>query len=126
MSVEEAQRQQAQDQKAQSLQIQYNKYQEEISEYQTHVSAINSKIQEHIIVDKTLSAIPPDQRKGRRSFKLIGGVLVEKNVDEIIQLLNKDLNSMKQEQEKFQQELAQMKTDMESWMTKNNIKIVSK
>ena len=126
MSVEEAQKQQAQDQKAQALQVQYNKYQEDISEFQSHLAALGSKIQEQVIVDNTLSSISPAKREGRRCFKLIGGVLVEKSVDEVIQMLHNDLKGMKQEQEKFQLELARMKKDMESWMTKNNIKIVSK
>lgn len=126
MSVEEAQKQQAQDQKAQALQVQYNKYQEDISEFQSHLAALASKIQEQVIVDNTLSSIAPAKREGRRCFKLIGGVLVEKSVDEVIQMLHNDLKGMKQEQEKFQQELARMKKDMEAWMTKNNIKIVSK
>ncbi|KAJ9093008.1 hypothetical protein QFC19_008503 [Naganishia cerealis] len=126
MSVEEAQKQQAQDQKAQALQVQYNKYQEDISEFQSHLAALASKIQEQVIVDNTLSSISPAKREGRRCFKLIGGVLVEKSVDEVIQMLHNDLKGMKQEQEKFQLELARMKKDMESWMTKNNIKIVSK
>lgn len=126
MSVEEAQKQQAQDQKAQALQVQYNKYQEDISEFQSHLAALASKIQEQVIVDNTLSSISPAKREGRRCFKLIGGVLVEKTVDEVIQMLHNDLKGMKQEQEKFQLELARMKKDMESWMTKNNIKIVSK
>ena len=126
MSVEEAQKQQAQDQKAQALQVQYNKYQEDISEFQSHLAALASKIQEQVIVDNTLSSISPAKHEGRRCFKLIGGVLVEKSVDEVIQMLHNDLKGMKQEQEKFQLELARMKKDMESWMTKNNIKIVSK
>ena len=126
MSVEEAQKQQAQDQKAQALQVQYNKYQEDISEFQSHLAALASKIQEQVIVDNTLSSISPAKREGRRCFKLIGGVLVEKSVDEVIQMLHNDLKGMKQEQEKFQLELARMKKDMESWMTKNNIKKVSK
>lgn len=126
MSVEEAQKQQAQGQKAQALQVQYNKYQEDISEFQSHLAALASKIQEQVIVDNTLSSISPAKREGRRCFKLIGGVLVEKSVDEVIQMLHNDLKGMKQEQEKFQLELARMKKDMESWMTKNNIKIVSK
>lgn len=126
MSVEEAQKQQAQDQKAQALQVQYNKYQEDISEFQSHLAALASKIQEQVIVDNTLSSISPAKREGRRCFKLIGGVLVEKSVDEVIQMLHNDLKGMKQEQEKFQLELARMKKDMETWMTKNNIKIVSK
>lgn len=126
MSVEEAQKQQAQDQKAQALQIQYNKYQEDISEFQSHLAALASKIQEQVIVDNTLSSISPAKREGRRCFKLIGGVLVEKSVDEVIQMLHGDLKGMKQEQEKFQLELARMKKDMETWMAKNNIKIVSK
>lgn len=126
MSVDAAQKQQAQDKRAQALQLQYNKYQEEVSEFQSHLAALASKIHEQEIVDKTLSSIAPEKRKNRRCFKMIGGVLVEKNVDEVIKLLNTDLKTMREEREKFDRELAAMRKEMEGWMVKNNIKIVSK
>lgn len=123
-TVEEAQKQQAQDQNAQKLQVQYNQYNELIAELQSQLSTISSQIQEHIIVDKSLTSIPPEKRAGRKCFKMIGGVLVDKTIDEVIKILNHDLNVMKDQQVLLDKELVQKRKDMETWMTKNNVKIV--
>lgn len=123
-TVSDAEKQQAQDQKAQALQQQYNRYQENITNLQTQLSTITSQIHEHSIVDKTLSCIAPSERENRKCFKMIGGVLVDKSVDEVIQILNDETKSLNEEKTKFDQELVKARKEMESWMKKNNIKIV--
>lgn len=123
-TVSDAEKQQAQDQKAQALQQQYNRYQENITNLQTQLSTITSQIHEHSIVDKTLSGIAPAERGNRKCFKMIGGVLVDKSVDEVIQILNDETKSLNEEKTKFDQELVKARKEMEAWMKKNNIKIV--
>mmetsp|Transcript_8928 Transcript_8928/g.8826 ORF Transcript_8928/g.8826 Transcript_8928/m.8826 type:complete len:132 (-) Transcript_8928:106-501(-) len=123
-TVSDAEKQQAQDQKAQALQQQYNKYQENITNLQTQLSTLTSQIHEHAIVDKTLSEIAPSERGNRKCFKMIGGVLVDKSVDEVIQILNDETKSLNKEKTQFEQELTKTRKEMESWMKSNNIKIV--
>lgn len=123
-TVSDAEKQQAQDQKAQALQQQYNKYQENITNLQTQLSTIASQVNEHAIVDKTLSGIPPSERENRKCFKMIGGVLVDKTVDEVIQILNDETKSLNIEKAKFEKELVSTRKEMESWMKTNNVKIV--
>lgn len=123
-TVEQAEKQQAQDQNAQKLQAQYNQYQELIAELQSQLSTISSQVQEHIIVDKSLTSIPPNERTGRKCFKMIGGVLVDKTIDEVIKILNHDLNIMKEQQTVLEKELVNKRKELETWMVKNKVKIV--
>lgn len=122
--MSEAQKRQEQDQKAQALQNQYNQYQETMTELQSQLSTISSQIEEHKIVEKTLTAIPPAQRTDRKCFKMVGGVLVNKSVDEVIKILDTDLKSLLSEHGKMEKELVRYRKEMEAWMKEKNVKIV--
>lgn len=122
--MSEAEKQQAQDRRAQELQVQYNNYQELLSDLQTQLSTISSQILEHAIVDKTLAEIAPDQRASRKCFKMIGGVLVEKSVDDVIRLLDEESKELGKTREALEKEVVTSKKEMETWMAKNKVKIV--
>ncbi|CAH2350895.1 prefoldin subunit 2 [[Candida] railenensis] len=122
--MSEIDKRQEQDKKAQLLQNQYNQYQETLTEVQTQLSTISSQIEEHQIVDKTLVAIPPSERSNRKCFKMVGGVLVEKTVDEVIRLLDQDLKSLATSKTKLESEVVRVRKEMESWMKEKNVKIV--
>lgn len=113
-----------QEQKAQVLQRQYNKYQEDVTELQTQVSTFQSQLAEHSIVDKTLSSLEPAKRENRKCFKMVGGVLVEKTVDEVIRLLDADIKGLQKQKDAAEGLLAKTRKEMETWMKGNNVKIV--
>lgn len=113
-----------QDQKAQLLQRQYNKYQEDVTELQTQISTFQSQLAEHSIVDKTLSSLAPEKRKNRKCFKMVGGVLVEKTVDDVILLLDSDIKALQKQKEGAESLLMKTRKEMETWMKGNNVKIV--
>lgn len=117
-------KQQAQDQKAHELQTQYNAYQEALTDLQTQLSTLTSQISEHSIVDKTLTEIAPESRKLRKCFKMVGGVLTEKSVDEVILMLNEEKKELAKLKETVEKELVTTKKEMEAWMTKHKVKIV--
>ncbi|ODV69223.1 Prefoldin [Hyphopichia burtonii NRRL Y-1933] len=123
-SPEDAQKQQAQDQKAQLLQVQYNKYQEQVSGMQSQLGDLTSQLQEHIIVEKSLTSIPPNKREGRKCFKMIGGVLVNKLVDEVIKILNDDMKVLEKTKTTLEQTLVDTRKEMEKWMKNNNVKVI--
>lgn len=123
-SLEEAQKQQAQDQKAQALQGQYNQYQEDITSIQNQLGSLTSQIEEHKIVHKTLTAISPEKREGRACFKMVGGVLVDKTVDEVIKILNEDMKVLGETKSKLEKTLIETRKEMEKWMKNNNVKVV--
>lgn len=122
--MSEAEKQEAQEQKAQQLQAQYNNYQEALTELQSQLSTITSQVLEHNIVDKTLAEIPPEKRNGRKCFKMIGGVLVEKTVDEVIKILDEEKKQLLQTREEVEKSFVSTKKEMEQWMTKNKVKIM--
>lgn len=114
----------AQNQKAQALQAQYNKYQEDMLAMQTQLGTLTSQILEHAIVDKTLSEIDPAKRAGRKCFKMVGGVLVDKTVDEVIQILNDDMKVLRETKDKLEKSIVDTRKEMDLWMKNNNVKIV--
>lgn len=117
-------KQAAQDKRAHELQTQYNSYQELLTDLQTQLSTLTSQILEHTIVDKTLIEIPPKKRASRKCFKMVGGVLTEKSVDDVIIMLDEEKKELSKSKEQVEKELVSTKKEMELWMTKNKVKIV--
>lgn len=112
------------EQKSAALQQKYNKFQAEITDMQEQLSSMSAQVQEHLIVDKTLSEISPDQRKGRKCFKMIGGVLVEKSVDEVIKILHEEVKALQEQRSKSEKLLTEARKNMDNWIKANGIKIV--
>lgn len=123
-SLESARKQELREQNANKLQQDYNNYQEALAELQNQYGTMTSQIQEHLVVDKTLSAIPPEKRNGRKCFKMVGGVLMDKSVDEVIQILNEELRQLNEQKDEIERKVTQQKITMEKWMKNNNVKIV--
>ena len=70
----------------------FNKLQTECTQLRSKVAELDNEMQEHLRVVKTLEPLPAD----RRAFRLIGGVLVEKTVGEV-------LPDVKQQQDQLNQ-----------------------
>lgn len=116
--------QQEQELKVKQHQVQYNKYQELLTDLLTQLSTVSSQIQEHAIVDKTLAAIPPEKREGRKCYKMVGRVLVQKGVDDVIRLLDQEQKELVKTREVLEKELTSCKKELNDWMVKNKVKIV--
>ncbi|OBA19985.1 Prefoldin [Metschnikowia bicuspidata var. bicuspidata NRRL YB-4993] len=119
-----SEKQQQQEQKVKEHQLQYNRFQELLTDLQGQLSSIASQIQEHSIVDKTLTEIPPNKREGRKCYKMVGGVLVNKSVDEVIKILDEESKELTKSKELLEKEFTSCKKEMNDWMTKNKVKIV--
>lgn len=119
-----ADKQQEHERKVQEHQIQYNRYQETLKELLNQLAAVSSLIQEHAVVDETLAQIPPDKRERRKCFKMIGGVLVDKTVDEVIRLLGAEVKGLTKSKEAVEKEITRVKSELNEWMAKNKVKIV--
>lgn len=122
----EARKQQDQDRKAQELQVQYNRFQEALGELENQLGTIIAQVNEHNIVDNTLTSIPPAKRENRKCFKMVGGVLVEKSIDEVIRMLDEEKKSLTSLREALEKELLNTRNKRESWMKNNNVKILRK
>lgn len=112
------------EQKSAILQQQYNKLQADITDIQEQLGIVSSQLQEHVIVDRTLTSISPEKRAGRKCFKMIGGVLVEKSVDEVIKLLDDDIKRLLTQRGVYEKTLGESKTQLDKWIKSNNIKIM--
>ncbi|CAK9435606.1 uncharacterized protein LODBEIA_P03330 [Lodderomyces beijingensis] len=114
------------EQKSQLLQQEYNKSQQVIQQLEEQSSTLSAQLQEHVIVDHTLSSIPPSQRgQGeRKCFKMIGGVLVEKSVDEVIRILHDEKSELNKQKSQVDDELERSRKKLQSWITSNKVKIV--
>lgn len=114
----------ADEKKSQILQQEYNRYQELIQELETQSSTLASQLQEHFIVDHSLTAIAPEKRQGRKCFKMIGGVLVEKSIDEVIKILADEVKELSKQKETVDGELKQNRATLDKWISSNKIKVV--
>lgn len=114
----------ADEKKSQLLQQEYNRYQELIQELETQSSTLASQLQEHIIVDRSLTAIAPEKRQGRKCFKMIGGVLVEKTIDDIIKILADEVKELSKQRDTIDEELKKNRANLEKWISTNKIKVV--
>ena len=70
----------------------FNRLQTECNQLRSKVAELDNEMQEHLRVVKTLEPLPAD----RRAVRLIGGVLVEKTVGEV-------LPAVQQQQEQLNQ-----------------------
>jgi len=86
------------------------------------ITEIESEKREHLVVIETLSKVEPE----RRCWRLVGGVLLEKRVDEVVpalqgqsqqmdallETLYKRLKELEEELRKLEQELGVKKTEV--------------
>lgn len=114
------------EQKSQLLQQEYNKSQQLIQQLESQSGTLASQLQEHIIVDQTLSSIPPEERQvgKRKCYKMIGGVLVEKSIDDVIKILHDETSQLIKLKKEVDEELEKSRKKLESWISSNKIKIV--
>lgn len=112
------------EQKAAKLQQQYNQFQESISDLESQVVNFDSKIEEHKIVKGTLNGIPDVKRLNRKCFKMVGGVLVNKKIDDVIVILQDEFDAMVSERESLAKNLTKIRAEREKWVSSNNVKIM--
>lgn len=124
VTEEEALQQQQKLKKVQGLQVTYNRYQETATELQNQLNTITSQILEHEIVQTTLEELPESARKDRKCFKMIGGVLVDKTVDEVLNMLKEELRDLRKERTKLDGNIKELKKEMDAWIKKNHIQVV--
>lgn len=113
-----------QEQKAAKLQNQYNKFQELIALDEQQLLAVASLLDEHVVVERTLTAIDPEQRGGRGCFKMVGGVLVKKLVDEVLGMLHKDITSLEAGKTTLSKNLRDHRQQREKWISESNVKVM--
>lgn len=69
----------------------------------------------------TLKDMPSD----RKCFRMVGGVLVEKTVAEVLPALTTNSQGLAQVIDTLTKDYAKTETELKKWQQKNNVQVVS-
>lgn len=105
---------------SQSLQLQYNKYQEVLETLQNKVTQLDGDISEHKVVLDTLKTLPKD----RRCWRMVDSSLVETNCADASTTLQGQLEGMQNASKQLVTEVQGTQKEFTDWKKKNNVKIV--
>ncbi|KAG0747654.1 hypothetical protein G6F23_002557 [Rhizopus arrhizus] len=61
----------------------YNQYKNELQQIAQKIGELESEVEEHKLVIESISSLEPD----RKCFRMVGGVLVERTVKEVLPAL---------------------------------------
>ncbi|KAG5358242.1 putative prefoldin subunit 2 [Yarrowia sp. B02] len=102
------------------FQNQYNAFKESLQQLSRKIGEIEGESEEHKLVLETLKPMEAD----RKCFRMIGGVIVEKNVKEVQKDLETNFEQLKKVTDQLMQQYAKVQTEMKDWQVKNNVKVV--
>ncbi|CCX30151.1 Prefoldin beta-like protein [Pyronema domesticum] len=106
--------------KQQELQIQYGNYKNLLQQLATKIGDVEQEAEEHRLVLETLGPVPKD----RKCFRLINGILMERTVADVVPALQTNAEGLKNVLEGLVKQYKDKQQEMETWKTKNNIKVV--
>jgi len=96
----------------------YKNLQSECQSYASKISELEQELGEHRLVEDTLK--PLDEK--RRAFRLVGGVLVERTVGEVLPSVVTNRENLVKVVEKVKLTLEEKQKELVSWKMKYNIK----
>ncbi|KAK9315965.1 Prefoldin subunit-domain-containing protein [Lipomyces starkeyi] len=102
------------------LQAQYNSYKSTLQQLAQKIGELESEGDEHKLVLETLQPLPGS----RKCFRMIGGVLVERTVAEVIPALETNAKGVENVLQQLVKEYKKTEEDMKKWQTKNKVQVV--
>ncbi|KAK9255942.1 Prefoldin beta-like protein [Lipomyces tetrasporus] len=102
------------------LQAQYNDYKSSLQQLAQKIGELESEVDEHKLVLETLRPLP----ESRKCFRMIGGVLVERTVAEVIPALETNAKGVESVLQQLVKEYKKTEEDMKKWQTKNKVQVV--
>ncbi|KAF5094377.1 hypothetical protein D0Z00_003561 [Geotrichum galactomycetum] len=108
------------DQSTAELQQQYNTFKSTLTQLSTKISELESELDEHKLVVNTLKETPAD----RKCFRMIGGVLVEKSVKEVLPALQTNSQGLTQVIDTLRADMKKTETELRKWQKQYNVQIV--
>lgn len=106
--------------KQQDLQTQYQNYKSTLQSLAQKVGEIEQEIEEHKLVTETLEPLPG----GRKCFRLINGVLVERTVEDVLPALKTNSDGLKQVLDELLKQYKSKQEEMDKWKKKHNVQVV--
>ncbi|KAI8096510.1 Prefoldin beta-like protein [Halteromyces radiatus] len=104
------------------LQQQYNQYKNELQSMAQKIGELESEVEEHKLVIDSISPLEPE----RKCFRMVGGVLVERTVKEVLPALETNFNGIQQVIKSLLQSYQRKEKDFVEFQKKHNIKVVSR
>ncbi|KAJ8653639.1 hypothetical protein O0I10_010676 [Lichtheimia ornata] len=101
---------------------QYNKYKNELQQLAQKVGELESEVEEHKLVIDSISPLEPD----RKCFRMVGGVLVERTVKEVLPALQTNYNGIQQVIQSLLQSYKRKEQEFQEFQKKHNIQMVTK
>lgn len=102
------------------LQQQYNRYKSQIQDLELKINELESDAEEHRLVLETLN----NTDKSRQCKKMVGSVLVDKTVGEVIPALEETRDALLKAIKTLSDDLDKTRKLMDKWKVDNNVKIV--
>ncbi|KAJ8100406.1 prefoldin subunit 2 [Lipomyces tetrasporus] len=93
------------------LQAQYNDYKSSLQQLAQKIGELESEVDEHKLVLETLRPLP----ESRKCFRMIGGVLVERTVAEVIPALETNAKGVESVLQQLVKEYKKTEEDMKKW-----------
>ncbi|PUU81174.1 Prefoldin beta-like protein [Tuber borchii] len=108
--------------KQQDLQTQYSTYKSALHQLAQKIGDVEQEAEEHKLVLESLEPVEP----GRKCFRLVNGVLVERSVGEVVPAVRTNAEGLKGVLEGLLKEYKKKQEEMERWKVKNNVQVVSR
>ncbi|EIE89304.1 hypothetical protein RO3G_14015 [Rhizopus delemar RA 99-880] len=100
----------------------YNQYKNELQQIAQKIGELESEVEEHKLVIESISSLEPD----RKCFRMVGGVLVERTVKEVLPALETNYSGIKQVIDSLLQSYKRKEEEFINFQKKYNIQVVSK
>ncbi|KAI8978956.1 Prefoldin beta-like protein [Pilobolus umbonatus] len=100
----------------------YNQYKNELQQLAQKIGELESEVEEHKLVIDSISPLEPD----RKCFRMVGGVLVERTVKEVLPALETNYNGINQVIESLLKSYKRKEEEFIEFQKKYKIQVVAK
>lgn len=100
---------------------QYNKMRQDQSQLMSRIAQLDGELHEHSLVTTTLKSMEPT----RRCHRLVGGVLIEKPVKDVLPEVEQAMENIAAAVKAFNDQLIKKEREMESFVSQYKINVKS-
>ncbi|KAI7864974.1 Prefoldin beta-like protein [Spinellus fusiger] len=101
---------------------QYNQYKGELQSLAQKIGELESEVEEHKLVIDSISPLEPH----RKCFRMVGGVLVERTVKEVLPALETNFNGIQQVIHSLLQSYKRKEQEFVEFQNKHKIQVVAR
>ncbi|KAG2179597.1 hypothetical protein INT44_006445 [Umbelopsis vinacea] len=102
--------------------FQYNQFKSELQSIASKIGELESEVEEHKLVIDSISPLEAD----RKCFRMVGGVLVERTVKDVLPALQTNFDGIQQVISSLLQTYKRKEEDFIAFQKKHNIQVVSR